>query len=1342
MEPLEDRRMMAVFTVDAGGGGTHTTIQAAIDAASAASDGNDEIIIKAGTYAESLTIASSANLENLRMHGETGVASAVVINPGAGNVGMTISDESVTIESLTVTGGLDGIRADSVSGLKLLNLTVTNHTDRGVELTNSRGLTTISGGTYSDNDAAIVALATQSQGGGQAEPSLVVNEFNGTEITVTNNVRTGLRAEHFRGGVSITKGSFTANDTAGTLDNGGIWLANLGTGTGVGTVTITGATVTGNSQGLMVDGAKGVTLTDGTYSNNTEAGVTLDDVAGAILLDGILVSTNTKSGVVVSGTGNGDVTIVDMTASTNGTATGGAGLGAGVAIASRTGNITVTNSTFANNADDGLRLTSITGNVQLVLVTADDNNQDNDTDGEGFNAEGDVAISGSLTISGSRFRDSGAGATQRQRMGVLISRVGGAILVQNSGAQQTEVTGNEVGGFQITKGDSTATFTNGNYSNNTGQGLNVTLAPVTGDAVFTGVTATNNTDHGIAVQNSQSVTFTNVTATMNNNAGAVARVVAGNVIDTDGNYTNNGNDGLLMGDVGGDLTLIRTIADNNDRNNNNEGDGIRVAKVSATVALGGKLTVQGVRARDLLGASDHQQFGLFVESMGTGNILFVSDSNGGTITHNSFTGNEEGGAIVAAGGGTVTVTNGDYSGNTGFGLSISTPGGATATFTDVTASNNTEAGIRLDNPGNAMMSVTFTNVIASGNGRDGLRMSGLPGSLILDRVTADNNDSNNDGQGDGIRITNGAGGFSIGGSLFVHGVKARDLQGANDHQENGLSIQTIADTQNVQLGSSTSPANEFIGNEGTGVLIQNGGKDVAVVGGSFSANGGDGLVLNGFQGVITFDDLTINSNVGDGFEIAATVTTVFDLSNFLDYFGSLSGNVGGGGRITGLTTLNFSPTTGTDFADDTIVIGTSAFQYRREGTIYDIIRTGNIGTMNVNLKDGNNVVEMAGAAATTTYNINTGIGNDWFVLSSDADLNVYDPTGNLDAIDGIVNLNAGAAGFDVLRLGDRSGTAAQSGTLTRDKVTGLGMQIGVNYQNFDWFSLLLSEGADSLAVDNIDIFSVIELGSGNDTVTVNAARTSNASDAPRSAIAAPMQVRGGAGTDSLIVNYSDPSGNLPSGSDSVLVTDAAVFSGFTIVLHDALEALRANTLGGDDIVYVNHLNDRMPAQVIVDGGSSGNDKLWINGTSDNDIITITDLGSTGRYQVTNLEYIKAFGYNGNDVIRNLSSVGSLIEGGIGDDFLEGGAVVDVIYGSLGQDSISGNGGNDFLFLDFDLAGNNYNDAQEAMDGGNGTDVGIGLNFDTTNAIETLLTVNNAAQIQALLNRARSQPVSF
>ena len=119
--------------VDAGGGGDHTTIQAAVDAASA----GETIVVKAGTYDESVTISGT---DDISLIGEgsptvTGVGTGQGSKPHAAiHVDGAPSTRDITIEGLTIRNpdghygvyaGTGGSNSD-VDGLRLRENTITD----------------------------------------------------------------------------------------------------------------------------------------------------------------------------------------------------------------------------------------------------------------------------------------------------------------------------------------------------------------------------------------------------------------------------------------------------------------------------------------------------------------------------------------------------------------------------------------------------------------------------------------------------------------------------------------------------------------------------------------------------------------------------------------------------------------------------------------------------------------------------------------------------------------------------------------------------------------------------------------------------------------------------------------------------------------------------------------------------------------------------------------------------------------------------------------------------------------------------------------------------------------
>lgn len=115
------------WIVDQSGGGTHTTINGAV---SAASDG-DTIQIMSGTYNEQVTITT----DGLDIIG-SGIESTI-IGPGQFNNGMIILSNRVNCSYLTIDGGMIGVQLLNTNNVNIHNAKINNTISTGVELINS-----------------------------------------------------------------------------------------------------------------------------------------------------------------------------------------------------------------------------------------------------------------------------------------------------------------------------------------------------------------------------------------------------------------------------------------------------------------------------------------------------------------------------------------------------------------------------------------------------------------------------------------------------------------------------------------------------------------------------------------------------------------------------------------------------------------------------------------------------------------------------------------------------------------------------------------------------------------------------------------------------------------------------------------------------------------------------------------------------------------------------------------------------------------------------------------------------------------------------------------------------
>lgn len=143
----------------------------------------------------------------------------------------------------------------------------------------------------------------------------------------------------------------------------------------------------------------------------------------------------------------------------------------------------------------------------------------------------------------------------------------------------------------------------------------------------------------------------------------------------------------------------------------------------------------------------------------------------------------------------------------------------------------------------------------------------------------------------------------------------------------------------------------------------------------------------------------------------------------------------------------------------------------------------------------------------------------------------------------------------------------------------------------------------------------------------------------------------------------------------------------------------------------NELELHLPHEKDFDGGwgeillAGGFDPSVIPSIGDADNLVITD-PVTGKETIVHhvigpgYEIVRIEGTDGNDIIEVIVDGPSIsyVDGGAGDDLLEGSEDVDVLYGGIGDDTINGNGGNDWL---------HGGQGDDTIDGGAGEDLVVG-----------------------------------
>ena len=316
------------------------------------------------------------------------------------------------------------------------------------------------------------------------------------------------------------------------------------------------------------------------------------------------------------------------------------------------------------------------------------------------------------------------------------------------------------------------------------------------------------------------------------------------------------------------------------------------------------------------------------------------------------------------------------------------------------------------------------------------------------------------------------------------------------------------------------------------------------------------------------------------------------------------------------------------------------------GTSYDdIIATG----------DGNDTIN-AGAGNDTIY---AGLGND--TINAGAGDDTITVGGGIDVIDG-------GAGADTLIDADFS-TATTALSFTDDGST-----------------QITSTLANGSSVSNVEYFTNLKTGSGNDTVSFttrrdNTINTGDGNDTINAGLGYDT-VDGGAGTDTLIVNYatagsagngifSGTSSNGSGGFDGYF--QAYNGSGYDTVSFSNSEHFNVTGTSYDDIIATGDGNDTIDGGNGTDTmtGNSGNDTYIVNATGD---VVIENVGAgtdTVQSSVTytlsaNVENLILTGIAAINGTGN--SLGNTLTGNSGNNNLNGGAGIDTMIGGSGNDT--------------------------------------------------------------------------
>jgi len=611
-EPLEDRRLLAVFNVN-------TTADRTIDT------GLTTLATPYGNGGK-LTLREAIYLANLDNTAQSAPVDTVVLKANS-TYKITVAGAN---EDDDMTGDFDITR----------NLIITKSGSGANPLVNGNGLDRVfdivtDGIQLTLDHLTITGGITRTIGGavnGVDDETLTISNS-----TIKNNIATSPGAG-FGGGIALTSGDLTIVNSSITGNTAAAGINGYGGGiridSGSGDITIRNSTISGNSAygggGAMVDGSSGALTVVNSQIFNNHAGT---DNGGAFYL------TDASS-----------VTITNCVFSGNDSASNGGAIYFDSAEA-----INITGSQFLRNTSnsDGGAIWTDDGTVNVKSSTFANNTS---TTGNG----GAIGNAGPLDITGSTFTHNVAGAyggaIQNNNAGITILR---SVFTKNAAFQNG-------GAIEADGSTSDNDITGSRFSYNRANANGGAIEDRYNDLFLTNCTLDHNTSvtgNGGAVDMGDTEThcfFTNTTFTNNISKGDGGGFNAGeSIIDLENctlsfNIATNGegggfSDGQLPNN-GGEPTTINNSTINGNRSGGN----------GAGFAVGGEtLSMSGTRVSANRSGSDGG--GIYIATTGTNSNPYPGNLGVGSLIINctiSSNGSfDAGGGIDFEGDGDLTIIN-------------------------------------------------------------------------------------------------------------------------------------------------------------------------------------------------------------------------------------------------------------------------------------------------------------------------------------------------------------------------------------------------------------------------------------------------------------------------------------------------------------------------------------------------------------------------------------------------------------------------------------------------------------------------------------------------------------
>ena len=440
---------------------------------------------------------------------------------------VTVGKDGIT----TLTGGvagsgtIDKLVIDKDGQTTITNAKLSGHDEEGRALWNN-GTLTVNGGSFEGYKANVAGAIYNAAGA-----ELTVDDVTFANNSSVNNVAGAINNRD--GKVIITNSTFKGNDS-GTTAGGAIYNAsgNLNT---LGTITITGSTFEGNKagnggavwngsdgkveiadstfkgntavagigQGGAITNADQMTITGGSFANNTA------NYSGGAIYNGAHAAPGKASLTIDGTTFTGNSVTADFSTTHNDKIAGGA-------IFNDTGaELNVKNATFTDNTSSlkGGAIFNRDGVVTITDSTFKGNSVPTSAGGAVLNESGNTGITGSITITGSTFEGNTAG-----NGGAVWNGFDGTVNITGSTFKgNTAVAGIGQGGA-ITNADEmtiTGSTFEGNQAGKLGGAIfNAANGKLTfnGTNTFTNNTAAGNTND---IYNAGTITVADGTTTLN-----------------------------------------------------------------------------------------------------------------------------------------------------------------------------------------------------------------------------------------------------------------------------------------------------------------------------------------------------------------------------------------------------------------------------------------------------------------------------------------------------------------------------------------------------------------------------------------------------------------------------------------------------------------------------------------------------------------------------------------------------------------------------------------------------------------------------------------------------------